>query len=79
MYGGPTYKSDIDPRMPGDRMWGSEGLSGVVGSKPGFLAIDLGNPAFKIAFEITGDAARRGIHIHYFSLTYIPFATLIFP
>jgi hypothetical protein len=53
MYGGPTvYQADIDPRSQYDRMWGSEGLSGVKGSKPGFLAIDLGNPEFKIAFEI---------------------------
>ncbi|GMH76594.1 hypothetical protein TrRE_jg10890, partial [Triparma retinervis] len=53
MYGGPTvYQSDIDPRSQSDRMWGSEGLSGVKGSQPGFLAIDLGNPEFKIAFEI---------------------------
>jgi len=56
MYGGTVYKRNLDPRMKVDRMWGSEGLSGLKKSEPGFLAIDLGNPDYKIAFEIADES-----------------------
>merc|ERR1711981_770401 len=52
MFGGPAYIVDLDPRKASASTKGSEGPSGLRQSEPGFLAVDLGNPVFKIALEI---------------------------